>query len=756
MLASPPVDLAPATASIIAPAAPQDALLTVSLNGDVVDDSASARIAGNGDVFLLLADLEAWRLAIPANVRDQKDADGYVRLAAIPGLTARYDAQKQALELTAAADLFVRTKIDFNDHNLGPMTPSAGGAFANYNAVWTHAGGRDRVSVLTELGAFVGNGSGSSAFVIGADRSKRLLRLDTNWTFYDVDHMSFIRAGDSISRGSSVAPPYRFAGLQISRDFGTSPGYLTMPLPSFSGSAALPSSVDVISNGILLASRPVSPGPFDLSNLPVTDGNGQVQVIVQDVLGQQSVTSLDVYTSAALLRTGLSDYSYEVGFLRRGFGTDSFDYGSPFASATFRRGLSDSLTGEVHADASSKRQSASAAATILTPVGVLDVGTAASKSELGFGEMAQAGLQYHSPRVSVGLGASLFSRDFQADEGRVARPRSLLRAMVHTSFGRASLGLTYIDRTYWNAPRFGLLSLGASLSAGHFGYLNLSAFHSLTSGAGDGFSFGWSMPVSNGVYATLRGDRRSSENNFEATLQRNLPEGTGFGFRAAIGAGDRSSQKLDLLYQNSTQTYELDVVHRDGDFGVRGRVSGSVALIGTELVAARLLTDSFAVVDAGVEGVRVYADNHLMGRTNERGILLVPNVRAFDRTKLRIEQGDLPIEAKAAVFEKTVRPYRGAGVRVDYSVQLTHDALVRLTLDDGSAIPSGATARINDGLEESPGTPDGQFYLLDLQKENSVTIRWEQGECNFNLEVPAEGFANNDAGSHVCKLGRSK
>ena len=66
--------------------------------------------------------------------------------------------------------------------------------------------------------------------------------------------------------------------MQYARNFAVQPGYLTMPLPIASGTAAVPSVVDVYVNNTLQGQQQVAPGPFELSNVPVPSGNGTVAI----------------------------------------------------------------------------------------------------------------------------------------------------------------------------------------------------------------------------------------------------------------------------------------------------------------------------------------------------------------------------------------------------------------------------------------------------------------------------------------------
>ena len=142
----------------------------------------------------------------------------------------------------------------------------------------------------------------------------------------------------------------RLGGAQITHDFTMRPDLVTFPLPSMAGSVSVPSTVDVLVNGAQVLSRQVQPGPFDVPQLPVITGAGQVQLTVTNALGQQVTTTLPFYASANLLAPGLHTYSLEAGFVRLNWGVVSNDYGAFAASGTYRRGLTDDVTVEAHAE----------------------------------------------------------------------------------------------------------------------------------------------------------------------------------------------------------------------------------------------------------------------------------------------------------------------------------------------------------------------------------------------------------------------
>src|SRR6202021_1988287 len=95
------------------------------------------------------------------------------------------------------------------------------------------------------------------------------LRLDSAFTYSDPDALLTARAGDVISGGLAWTRPIRLGGLQLQRDFTLRADLATQPVPVISGSAAVPSTVDVFLNNIKAFSQNIGTGPYQIVNLPM-------------------------------------------------------------------------------------------------------------------------------------------------------------------------------------------------------------------------------------------------------------------------------------------------------------------------------------------------------------------------------------------------------------------------------------------------------------------------------------------------------
>jgi len=154
-------------------------------------------------------------------------------------------------------------------------------------------------------------------------------------------------------------------------------------------------------NGALVRQEAIAPGRFEVRNLPVTNGAGQVSYVVRDSFGRTQEYTSAYYGSPGLLAPGLSDYGYHLGLRRLDFGIAGFSYGPPALLARHRVGLTDQLTAGFRVEAAvqhvrgwdepscatcaSLLTSAGPSASIALPFGELDLEAAVSSdgSEVG-------------------------------------------------------------------------------------------------------------------------------------------------------------------------------------------------------------------------------------------------------------------------------------------------------------------------------------------------------------------------------------
>jgi outer membrane usher protein len=741
-----------------APAGPRLELLAVAINSGGQSEPIWVLRTGSGEVYLPAPLLASLRLIAGPARTILFDGVPYVAIGEVPGVVAQVDEAGQSLLLTVAPDSFEGVRTRIAEDGRGAMTPSGLGGFMNYDLLAQLSGGRSSASGAVELGVFSGWGTASTTFIGRLDGgAPRLFRLETNWTIDDPGRMRSLRFGDGISRGGLGSAPLRFGGVQIATNFATRPGFVATALPTVSGSAAVPSVVDIYVNNMLQARRSVEPGPFQLTDVPVVTGSGDIRLIVRDPLGRERVVVQSYYVAPQLVGDGLHDYSYELGFLRRDYGLASNAYGAPFVAGTHRYGLSDGLTVEAHVEAARRTQSAGIGVSLLLPgFGILSASAAAGRSDEGSGGLFTLGFERRGRGLSVGAAGEVSTRGYATlgspagQYGGSANAR--LFAGLPTGFG--SIGGSVLWRRTPGRPDVGFLGGSASVRLAGLGTLNLSGRHGFAGPDDSAAQFYLTIPIGGRSSASSGVHLRDGVLGATGDVQRNLPEGPGFGYRAsaALGAFDRLSGAMSV--QTGSGNLDGEASWVEGRAGVRMSLSGAIATVGGAVFASRRIDQSFAAVRVGrYPGVRVYADNRLVGRTNRSGVLLMPRLRPFEDNRIRIEVEDLPLDATIAGDEQTVRPFNRSGVAVRFAVANARGGRMRIVLESGDPLPAGTAIRLNGEAQEFVSASGGDVYLTGLRPGNVAVATFGARSCRFRFAFASGAGPQPDLGQFECVTG---
>ena len=183
-------------------------------------------------------------------------------------------------------------------------------------------------------------------------------------------------------------------------------------------------------------------------------------------------------------------------------------------------------------------------------------------------------------------------------------------------------------------------------------------------------------------------------------------------------------------------------------------VAGAVALMDYHFFPMRTVTGSFGVVKVGgFPNIGVYANNQLMGYTDKEGYALIPNLLAFNRTKVGIDSNKLPFNSKIGETETFVAPYRNSGILVPFDVKESLNATFALKQVSGDFVPEGSSIVVEGQTQEYIVGMNGQVFLTDLTKANKITVAWPGHQCKMDIAVTTYSEKNPipDLGTLVCK-----
>lgn len=732
-----------------------------------------------------MRDGQLW--ANPETMRDlglrwpgSAQAHATLPLQSIPGLELRYDDKRQRVALQVPVAALDRPVAVINPPELEmPRVDAAAqlqGLVLNYDLYGQQANGTHNTSSLSgwsEL-RLMGWGQGSwgttmvsrAASGAGADNTRGTVRLDTQWQRHFQDSMVSLTVGDTQTGAASWSRATRIGGIRLARNFALQPYRITAPLAMVQGEAVLPSTVDLYLNGLRQSSQQVQPGQFMLGGVPSINGLGMAQMVITDINGQQRTVNVPLYGSAQLMQAGLSDWSVELGSVRRDYGVRSFSYSSGvMASATGRYGWSDRITLEGHAeaDADVRQMGVGSVWRLGSRAGVLNAAVATSQHGGQAGHQGSWGYQWSSDVFSVGLSSlrrDSSYRDVASLHGAtLARGSDQLFAGTSTALGSFGAGL--VRQAYVGGAQSRFANLSWSRQLPHQANLNVSAIRSLDGTRGTSVYVSLSVPLDR--YVSVASSVRHSPGQTSGTVgaSRSVPSDLGgWGWRAEAGVGDSRSAQAQVTRLEPFGQWSAGVAYLPGGKGAAASTTayaganGSVLWAQGQTYAMRQIDDAFALVSTdGVAGVPVRLENRLVGQTDANGYLLLNRLNAYQRNRLSIDSLGLPAYMHIDKVEADAVPESRGGVLARFAMRAIVAVQAALKDGHGQHLPAGSRIWL-----DAPQTPpralvvgyDGLVYLEDPPA--GAVLRWDSGASTCRVPLPAMSLSSGlvDIGVLVC------
>lgn len=732
---------APASASTSQePAAPPaDAiawLLDVEVNGRPVPGVHAVSESG-GRLWLSAALLEAAGLRAPPGTRP----GGPVALDSLAVGAPRLDTSELRLAFEVDPARLPAQRLDLAD-GFRPGPPPGGlSAIVGYDLGYAHpSGGEGTLGAALDAAVAAGRATCGSGLLLSS-RGDALRRGESRCQFDWPERMLSVTVGDAVGGDSALLSPVRYGGVRIGTDFALNPYFNTRPLLAVSGSARLPSTLELYLDQQLALRGEIAPGPFRIEDLPAHTASGELRVVVTDALGRQSVSSAPVFVDPRLLRPGLVDWSAEAGRLRLDYLGEDDRYGERFASARMRRGISDRLTvgGQVQV-----REAGGLAGAELAwqagARGMLEAALAASRDDGETGLAWLLGYAWRGQVLSFGV------RHWQADDGFSSlawdepgeAPERFTQGWLGWRAGdRVSLSLSVLERRQRTLDDQRLATLGLNLRLWHWTQLLVSLSHPLDGSDDLRASLVLSVPFGRGYHARAGVHHDGDRTGLRAGVQSPWPDDTGLAWRLEGEAGgQRESLSGNALWRGRLAQAQL-AGYRDGDGAgsLQAGLAGSVLLAGGGVHLARPEAGSYALVRVPQAGVRVLRDNRVVAVTGDDGTALVPGLRPFQRNRVALEGGDLPLSLRTAHAALDVVPGRRQVVAADFAAERVRWLSLRIALAGGGVPPPGATVRGTGLAGETVLGFDGELYLeLDARaRTGELEVSWPGGACRVAL-----------------------
>jgi len=668
------------------------------------------------------------------------------------GFSYKFNSALQTLEIAASAESFQGVVFGIPVRKYKPIESSPG-FFMNYNVSGTET--KNSNSSVGGILGFVGfNKTGSVTHeqsLLNESSSNKSIRGNTFFKKDFPDAMESFVIGDTLSSDGDWSRPARYLGVRWSRDFLTQPGYVTYPSPSLKGSAALPSVVDVYINNQKQFQQTLTPGPFDYRNVPLTTGAGEVNLVVKDLLGRETVITKSFYTQNSMLKEGLSDFSLESGLFRNNYGTLSNDYSSPFVAGTYRQGLTDDITGQSRFEAGAERQAIGADVTsVIGTLGSIHLATAVSKdSERDTGTLYNVGLERRTPKYLVGAQYKSYSKDYTpfAYSSLETRPKNIFNATATVPIYKdVATSLSYVEQTSYDTTAFRNVSLTTGITLPLQISMSVIANKSLSTDKAWFAGLNFNIPLGKDYSSYLNSNRQNNGDIINTVnLTKNIPAGEGIGWGLNLSDDVTQQTRANIIVNTGSAQFSSEINQGQNNNAIRLGANGSLGYAEGLTFATRSIgDDSIAIVKVGdLKGIPIYNQNQIMTHTNDQGLAFV-KIRPYEKAKISIDPNTLPLDVDLNETKREPVAYAKSSVLVDFSIVRLKHVLITILKADGTFVPAGAKVVVKGQEEVFYVGRRGEVYISNLEDVSHLTITWKENSCEFNVEYKSAEVSDSD------------
>ncbi len=396
-------------------------------------------------------------------------------------------------------------------------------------------------------------------------------------------------------------------------------------------------------------------------------------------------------------------------------------------------------------------------------VGILTAHLAAGGDSDGAGFLTGFGVEHSGQRFSAFAQTQYASRSFvQTGMAELQyTPRQRTFGGLGFNFGAyGNAQVAYGLQSFYDSETVETVGINYSVALGRLGYLGLYASHTSATDSETNVLLTWTLSLGDRRTLSTSLQQSSAPSDFgggfqgNVTLQRDLPAGSGLGYRMSLSSSDE--QDAYLAYQGRAGTASVDYARRNGDSGVRVGATGGLAITGAGVMPARQLNESFAVVQvADYPGLTVYVGQPA-GGSHGRARSRADRSTAPVRTQRDQRRSDAGADGRQPV---AVGDRRDTGLSQRRAGALP--GRTRHGRDDAGRAgrtarrcPAGASATSRRGTI-SRLRSTGCCTWKACAKRLACASSWHGGQCSFEARRPAGTDPVPDLGDVPMQIARA-
>jgi len=713
------------------------------------------------DIWVKKKDLLSWGVNNFTGNSHIIDGEEYLSLKSIRGLVYKFKEEDSSLNVQVEPHLLQMNIMDFSFRPQRPVFyPKGQSAFLNYSITWSDSlKGRDNVSLSTETGLRSTDWLFLSNFLYRArTENDRFLRLSSSLTHENKEKLLCLTLGDSYAASGIGGSSVDMGGISLVKNYALNPYYIKTPTFDYKGYVTLPSEMELYINEMLVRKEKLSPGQFNLKNLPLISGLNNMKVVLRDAFGRETVVSESPYYTDELLKKSEQEYNYHAGFLRKGYGVESNNYGQGVFLFSHRLGLSDDVTIGIRGEGKEGLINGGLTSTFRAgSLGITGIALSLSSFSGVTGGSLLGTHSFSGPGVTIGLSGKFNQRNW-----------ATLTADSHPQFeGYASLGfqnlipdsvnINYGRTQYYDKETTDRIIVTYSKTIGKNLYLTLTASRILENRSDTQIYLNllyYPWKESN-LSTSVSIDRLSKAGN--VTFQKNPSwKSDDFSYRLSASIshlGNEGDNKTltglnpYLKLNKSYGSYELEY---DGKYegtkreeeSYRLTFSGALLYAEGQVGISSPVYDSFGIVKVGdLKDVRVLLNHQEAGKTDKRGKAIIPYLRSNIDNYVSINDKDIPINYAIKSVGRWINTHTRGGVFVPFEITKTQAFAGKIKIrEKGVSIPLenvNIKVKVQDRIEVVPVTTEGEFYFENIPPgEYRAEFLYHGKRAYFKLRVP--------------------
>ena len=759
----------------------EDLIVSLQVNYEPETLISSALRDKQGNILIPVEDLQKFNVSrgYLAKAFQIIGDQYYANLSLLNNLKYDFDEASLSITINFPPEAMNRQVLETSPSasSVTTINETPHGLIWNYNFTFTDGYKEKYVSGLQEVNYFSDMGNITNSFLItraipvingGRHKTQKdFIRLETNWTYDDLGSIARWRIGDSITKAADWSGATRFAGVQYATNFAVRPNLITYPLLDFSGTAELPSTIDIYANSQKIYEADVKTGNFDINDLPIITGKGDLIVRTKDISGKITTLVIPYYVSPTILKKDLSAFSYDFGMQRINYGIESEKYKNPITNIDYMYGISDKWTLGGHFQSFQNLSTLGTTTNfIIGNYGVIGGSIATNLHKFKQAQLISLGYNFQGENFNLNLSGTKtdkYYRDIFQDGSNELPQYSYQLSIGYFDENLGSFYLTYLAFTNNQNNR----QQKSQIISGSYGkeireniFFRVSAGTQLRNKTQGAFVFiSLAVSLDNKHNATLSGSRQSGAGAQQVNFNSSTGGEIGYEYNINLYRDNKRNIKYDLELNKNTEVADFSYFLFDSNHNKRIQQfngQGALVFMDKNFFLTKPVYDSVALVKTNnIPNIGVYSNNQIIGHTNKKGQLIIPNLPSYLVSTIRLDDQTLPFDAEFADDDMKIMAKSKSGVIADFKISKVRAVQMTLHTEDNKDVAFDTKVEIEGLSEEELFVGyDGVLFISDVKELKLLKGKacyFDTNCCSFEKEIDSSSEdAATDLGEIIC------